>query len=640
MSQKNTPSKNQITFQANAALVTSLGTMQPTQLPNIAPAPQQGGAHSAMTQQPGQPAAMPHPMAPTTPQGTHQPGGQVMASSMGQAIPAQVGQPLPTGQFQVLHQQPYGAAPAGTTQYVQPFATYNQQGQLVLQQGSFALPGGMQVATQQPGQQQFILTAAPNQKPGQPTQMIASPVPANQAVKTPMSQSYTLSSNALVQGTTAGTPQAFMIAANPMGNMTAANPQGQAIATSMGSQMKQIDQKPPITVGAHQQLPQSPVGQAQQPTSGTPNAAQSQQPLMLPQGMTYMNPPQGQAYLQNGQLIFRPAAPQDPSQQVMFSPNGQLTAQQTATGHMQLQQQPQMSGTSLATGNMQPVVSMMSTSVSNVRPASNSLPMQPPPPGKTAISRSLAPLLPTSTLSTRPTTYMPPGMTTPSSQPSPKSKQKMSPRGSGAPIGRPPGPAKSALNALKSSNNASMSPPRLPGSPGQPATQLLGPPVLQASSQQGSTVLTPQSSQGVKYSQPPLLQPMLPPPPPAPTTSSTATMISSASDSSSNKTTTTTTVSSASTTSTLPPISSLGPNKTDSIKDEESKVDGKGQQTLSGSQQLDNGLTPKAVVKPNVLTHLIDGHVIMESSEPFPVDREDKGNKIPFFPTKVTKNRL
>ena len=29
--------------------------------------------------------------------------------------------------------------------------------------------------------------------------------------------------------------------------------------------------------------------------------------------------------------------------------------------------------------------------------------------------------------------------------------------------------------------------------------------------------------------------------------------------------------------------------------------------------------TPKAVVKPQVLTHVIDGHVIKESSQPFPV---------------------
>jgi hypothetical protein len=34
--------------------------------------------------------------------------------------------------------------------------------------------------------------------------------------------------------------------------------------------------------------------------------------------------------------------------------------------------------------------------------------------------------------------------------------------------------------------------------------------------------------------------------------------------------------------------------------------------------------TPKAVVKPNVLTHVIDGHIIQESSTPFPLDPKGK----------------
>ena len=39
------------------------------------------------------------------------------------------------------------------------------------------------------------------------------------------------------------------------------------------------------------------------------------------------------------------------------------------------------------------------------------------------------------------------------------------------------------------------------------------------------------------------------------------------------------------------------------------------------SQVTDPSLpqTPKAVVKPQVLTHVIDGHVIKESSAPFPL---------------------
>jgi hypothetical protein len=39
--------------------------------------------------------------------------------------------------------------------------------------------------------------------------------------------------------------------------------------------------------------------------------------------------------------------------------------------------------------------------------------------------------------------------------------------------------------------------------------------------------------------------------------------------------------------------------------------------------------TPKAVVKPNVLTHVIDGHIIQESSQPFPLDNsESKGRNV------------
>lgn len=36
----------------------------------------------------------------------------------------------------------------------------------------------------------------------------------------------------------------------------------------------------------------------------------------------------------------------------------------------------------------------------------------------------------------------------------------------------------------------------------------------------------------------------------------------------------------------------------------------------------DKGLLPKAMIKPNVLQHVIDGHVIQEGTEPFPVTRQ------------------
>merc|ERR1711963_1107141 len=59
------------------------------------------------------------------------------------------------------------------------------------------------------------------------------------------------------------------------------------------------------------------------------------------------------------------------------------------------------------------------------------------------------------------------------------------------------------------------------------------------------------------------------------------------------------------------------PKKT-GTDDKSSKVEGQGAGTPS---EVD---TPKAVVKPNVLTHIIDGHVIQESSQPFPMD-DSKG---------------
>ena len=51
--------------------------------------------------------------------------------------------------------------------------------------------------------------------------------------------------------------------------------------------------------------------------------------------------------------------------------------------------------------------------------------------------------------------------------------------------------------------------------------------------------------------------------------------------------------------------------------------------------------TPKAVVKPQVLTHVIDGHVIKESSAPFPVSPA-KGEftfRFRFTVLFVTKNK-
>ena len=98
-----------------------------------------------------------------------------------------------------------------------------------------------------------------------------------------------------------------------------------------------------------------------------------------------------------------------------------------------------------------------------------------PPPGKTAISRAIAPFMPSATQSGPRMGYSPaPGGNLPN-QPSPKSKQKMSPRGANIGPGRPPGP--------KSLSSAKMM-PKLPhdllatGSPKPPDLAAPGPPTL------------------------------------------------------------------------------------------------------------------------------------------------------------------
>lgn len=40
-------------------------------------------------------------------------------------------------------------------------------------------------------------------------------------------------------------------------------------------------------------------------------------------------------------------------------------------------------------------------------------------------------------------------------------------------------------------------------------------------------------------------------------------------------------------------------------------------------KQRDRAPLPQAVVKPNILTHLIEGFVIQEGAEPFPVSTQD-----------------
>lgn len=542
-----------------------------------------------------QPNPMSSPMATQAgPNGTQvmSPGGQQM-------------QQMPMGQFQIIQPQI-----AGNTQYAVPqFASYNSQGQLVLQPANFAFQGIPQTTAGQ----QIIFAAAPpqmqqQQKPGQ--QMIATTQqPQQQAGKTTMvpmtmgqATSYTITSTGMAA---AGGQQTFMIA-NPMGGAPLMATQASMAPTQIGGQMKQESNKS----GQNQQQQQQATQQATVQTQ--------QQAILMPQGMAYMSPqPQApHTIFQNGQIIFR-APMQDGSQpQIMFSPPAhplpQQPTMQPAATHQQL---PPGMSTSMQPISMQPATTQMRPPVS--------LPSQPPP-GKTPISRSLAPLLPTVSTSqstSRQNTY--PGMPTLSANTttsSPKgSKQKMSPRSSNTGhVGRPPGPSKSAVNSLKMPPPASSSPPYLASSPQfqtQPGSpMMLGPPVLQT-----SMPLAP-LSRSSPHSQPPLLQPMMLPTVPTSVGHDPTRYMGKPMDS-------------------QPPV--LSANAPLPTMDTSKKFDG-GNKTaarkaddhadnfVSGDSLSGNGHgshTPKAVVKPNILTHVIDGHVIQESSQPFPLDNSDSKGK-------------
>ena len=184
-------------------------------------------------------------------------------------------------------------------------------------------------AAPQPGVgQQYILAAAPpssmhSQKPGQPQMMTtvssASTHPTTAAVASsrqltqPMQSSaaFAMPSGVGAQTTmSAGAPGAtYLLAANPMtGNLQMATTQPMVSAGGIKSEPGKAPQQP--------QVPQQQAaGQPGQPSQ------QSQQPqMMLPQGMTYVNPQAAgqlagqQVAFQGGQIIVRAAAPQDGSQ--------------------------------------------------------------------------------------------------------------------------------------------------------------------------------------------------------------------------------------------------------------------------------------------------------------------------------------
>lgn len=473
-----------------------------SQLQNIAPAPpsgtpQQMHSQPQMSQMaaPGAPSAGPHPLM--------SPGGHPV-QQMGQQVTSAT-----PGQYQII-QSPNGA----TAQYLaQPqVATYNQHGQIVLQPANFA---GMQImqAAQQPGQPQYILAAGtpqaavPGQKPGQPQMIASSPQqPGAGKAITPISQAtsgYTLTTPGIVSPATpgaAGATQTYMMA-NPMTGAIMGNGQPMTqIPSSMASHIKPEPGKPApnqqqLSIGPSQGQPQPSA------TPHQPHLSQQAQAVMLPGGqMAYMQAQpqqqgqaQTQAIFQNGQLFFRAQGTQEG---MMFSPQGQPISQQPMQVTSNQQMPPGL------TPGMQPMA--IQSTASMRPPTASTLPMQMIA-GKTPISRSQPLLLPSTTSATSKSGYTIGSNQLPSipslQHPSPKSKQKISPRGSGH-VGRPPGP-KSALMKMASQPTPRLpGPPIIPNQPGSPRT--LGPPILQTSSPIPPNNLNP------PHSQPPILQPMNP----------------------------------------------------------------------------------------------------------------------------------
>ena len=233
-----------------------------------------------------------------------------------------------------------------------------------------------------------------------------------------------------------------------------------------------------------------------------------------------------------------------------------------------------------------------------------------PPAGKTQISRAPPTLLPATSTSTIPTsrsTTSTPFM----AQPSPKSKQKMSPRTTTQqPLAAKGGlsatsaATKSILNTIKNQSVSSVSPPVLSST--LPTGGPSGPPVLQ-------TPLSAPPTQA-SNSQPPLLHPMMSMPNPAASMASSPAFINGGKP--------TTLVPSLTTTKVpilpnnqarkgVPPPVAAAPMEPVSKPINTPEVNGKRPQEC--------------------LTHVIDGHVIHESSQPFPLEDDPKSKSIFFY---------
>ena len=529
--------------------------------------------------------------------GSSQPGGMpaqpqiTQMTGMGQPGQQPMGQP----QFQVIQQPPF--APGGQYATFPQIATFNQQGQLVLQPPQFMQPG-------QPGQPgQYIISGVPQPQPGKPNMMGSQPSTPGKPIAGQPQYTITSTGQLQMQPNQPGQQQTFIMPPQMMqgampGQVSMPGP-GQQPQVSM-AQMKGTDGKP-VMSGPPQTMPpqQSP-----------------QQLVQLPNGQM--------AYVQTGpgpqpmQMFIRSPAPD--GQQVMFSPG-------PPTAPPQNQAPPNM-----------PNVTAPMPSPMAMPPARPTGPPGPPP-GKTAISRSIAPLLPAVTQSAPRMGFNTPGGNLPT-QPSPKSKQKMSPRGGNIGPGRPPGP--------KSLATPKMVPKLPPGSPLAQANDLLNnaspkPPTLQ------TEVVT-------SIAGPPTLTPMLVPAPPPPVSLATTpappqSMMVSMPSIPVKPLYQMATSLPTSTVAPLPPHTSVadaGPPML--TKEVNPPMPNLGPPNISGPPQpgqvmpplsqphpalapkqmimtkpptstpdMTTDTTPKAVVKPQVFTHVIDGHIIKESSAPFPV---------------------
>ena len=483
------------------------------------------------------------------------------------------------GQPQFLIQQ--AAFPGGQQYTTFPqFAYTNQQGQIVLQPApQFSIQGG------NPGQQgqQVILTNL-QQKSGQPQMIVSTPGATTKQTQ----PTYTITSSGPIHmqsGTQPGGQHPTFMIPN---HMTQNIPSPVSMSTSNG----------PSSINGLKVADGKQISCSPSQINGTSNTPQ----FVIPApGMTYI-PTANRTHqiIQNGQqLIFRSPVPQE--QHVMFSSSPQ---------QHQHQVQP--------TSNIAQVPNNHMGSLQLQGP--RSLAQGAPPPGKTSISRAIAPL-PTTISQTNSRVGF--SNTIATGQGSPKTKQKMSPRGAGNNAGRPSLP-KSAPNKFAHSGiitepekvsvagsvsiDAQLNMNKIPAiTDTRSQSQLKGPPNLSPMmlSSDSAPISTPQltSSFQQEFSTSSIVNPLCTSDPVSAVSLITNVNLSEQNINSPKETKEEATITSIN----LPDISTSS-SKPLFMKN-----------ILQTDSKESSTMTPKAVVKPQVLTHVIDGHIIKESCQPFPV---------------------